>query len=148
MAPTHHWTRAACFVAVAGCMVAGAMGCTRAPMPGTAAVSGTAQGRDVYVHRCASCHGVDGRGDGPVAPSLRTAPPDLTRLAAAAGTFPRDRIVAVVSGEVAMPAHGTREMPVWSRRFGASSGATAAAAIWSSRNLDALTSYLETIQQP
>jgi mono/diheme cytochrome c family protein len=134
-------------VTVAMCLVA-AIGCARAPARGSAAAQESPRGRDVYLHRCASCHGVDGRGHGSVAPALRTAPPDLTRLAAAAGAFPRDRIVAVVSGEVSMPAHGTREMPVWSLRFGAASGATVAATLWSARHLDALVSYLETIQEP
>ena len=31
----------------------------------------------VYVQRCISCHGVSGRGDGPVAVSLPIAPPDF-----------------------------------------------------------------------
>jgi mono/diheme cytochrome c family protein len=129
-------------------MAVGATGCASGPVLRSTTGDEAVAGRDVYLHRCASCHGVDGRGHGPVAPSLRTAPPDLTRLAASAGAFPRDRIVAVVSGEIAMPAHGTREMPVWSRRFGAPSGATAAATLWSSRQLEALASYLETIQEP
>ena len=43
-----------------------------------------ANGREMYVTYCAACHGVDGKGNGPVASSLKTAPTDLTQLAAMA----------------------------------------------------------------
>jgi mono/diheme cytochrome c family protein len=148
MAPTHHCSPAARLATVAMCLVVVVMGCARAPIVRTPPMDEMAEGRDLYLRRCASCHGVDGRGHGSVALSLRNAPPDLTRLAAVAGSFPRDRIVAVVSGEIAMSAHGTREMPVWSLRFGSPSGATAAAALWSSQQLDRLTNYLEVLQEP
>jgi mono/diheme cytochrome c family protein len=90
-------------------------------------VAGYAQGRDSgqywYSNYCASCHGREGKGDGPVAKSLSHAPADLTRLSAAnGGTFPSDRIAEVVDGRREVAAHGTREMPVWGRavRFGPS----------------------------
>jgi mono/diheme cytochrome c family protein len=127
---------------VPGCVVGG-------PQPPRSAL--TISGRDEFLRACASCHGVDGRGHGPVAAELRVAPPDLTTLAArAGGRFPRAHVIGVLSGEVALPAHGTREMPVWSTRFAPSdvgaSGATAVASIYTGRWLDALASYLETIQ--
>jgi mono/diheme cytochrome c family protein len=34
---------------------------------------------------CASCHGADGKGDGPMAKSLKVKPADLTRIAARNG---------------------------------------------------------------
>jgi len=34
-------------------------------------------GRDSFDRYCAACHGVDGRGTGPVASALRTRPADL-----------------------------------------------------------------------
>ena len=36
--------------------------------------------KDEFIQSCASCHGVKGRGDGPVAKSLAKAPADLTKL--------------------------------------------------------------------
>ncbi|HEY9716303.1 MAG TPA: cbb3-type cytochrome c oxidase subunit II [Trichormus sp.] len=36
-------------------------------------------GRGIYQQNCASCHGLDGRGDGPNAISLEKKPPNLTR---------------------------------------------------------------------
>ena len=77
-------------------------------------------GRDLYGFYCASCHGVNGRGGGPVAPALKSEPPDLTRLALHnGGVFPRARIEAIVEGRADPPlvAHGTRDMPVWGPIF-------------------------------
>ena len=38
------------------------------------------QGRKLFVQFCATCHGEEGMGDGPVAIRLITEPPDLTTL--------------------------------------------------------------------
>lgn len=102
-----------------------------------------------YRAACAPCHGVDGRGTGPVAASLKTPPADLTRLAARhGGTFPHDDVVAVIAGERAIDAHGTREMPIWTIRLGAGDGATAVASIDARRRIAMLARYLATLQQP
>ena len=42
-------------------------------------------GQSLYLEKCASCHGVTGRGDDPAAFGLRTAPEDLTQIAARRG---------------------------------------------------------------
>jgi mono/diheme cytochrome c family protein len=63
---------------------------------------------------CASCHGLSGKGDGPVAGSLNKPPADLTRIAARrGGHFPQGEIAKFIDGRFAVTAHGTREMPVW-----------------------------------
>lgn len=77
-------------------------------------------GNDLYRAYCASCHGREGKGDGPTVPALKSAMPDLTTLARRnGGTFPLERVAALVShGEVLpSPAHGSREMPVWGPIF-------------------------------
>ena len=75
-------------------------------------------GQTEFAQYCASCHGVDARGAGPVASELRTPPSDLTHIAARnGGTFPADEIAAWIDGRLAPRAHGTREMPVWGLRF-------------------------------
>jgi len=75
-------------------------------------------GRKEFATYCASCHGADARGAGPAAVALRTAPADLTKIAARrGGEFPADEISAWIDGRLAPPAHGTREMPVWGYRF-------------------------------
>jgi mono/diheme cytochrome c family protein len=106
------------------------------------------EGRKAYERACASCHGLDARGEGTVAPALKVRPPDLTQLAAGnGGVFPREHVAAVVAGHVPVSAHGTAEMPVWRTRFGpASSGATAAAALRTRRWLDGMLGYLESLQ--
>src|ERR1700733_1619419 len=53
---------------------------------------------------CASCHGADAKGDGPMAKSLKVKPSDLTRIAARnGGTFPLMRIERIISGEEQLP---------------------------------------------
>jgi mono/diheme cytochrome c family protein len=71
-------------------------------------------GKDLYERFCASCHGVEGRGDGPVASSLSVEVPDLTLVARRAGDlYPRERIVRIIDGRHIVGAHGSRTMPVW-----------------------------------
>jgi mono/diheme cytochrome c family protein len=78
-----------------------------------------ASGEDLYRRYCSSCHGIDGKGDGPVAPVLKEKPKDLTRIAQRRdGVFPAAAIVRIVDGRDVAIAHGTREMPVWAKRFG------------------------------
>jgi mono/diheme cytochrome c family protein len=76
-------------------------------------------GRDSFELYCAPCHGTDARGSGPVAPALKTAPPDLTQLARRnGGAFPADRVRAYVTGTGrTLPSHGPAEMPVWGPTF-------------------------------
>lgn len=63
---------------------------------------------------CASCHGVDGAGDGPVAPSLKTKPSDLRLLSKNnGGAFPERDVHDFIDGTKIVTAHGSREMPVW-----------------------------------
>jgi mono/diheme cytochrome c family protein len=74
-------------------------------------------GGRLFVTYCASCHGRTGRGDGPVAPSLRRRPPDLTGFSARnGGVFPAERVRQIVDGR-GIAAHGDREMPVWGDAF-------------------------------
>ena len=73
-------------------------------------------GRDSFDRYCASCHGVDGRGGGPVASALRTRPPDLTTLARREGGFPRELVAAFVEGTDRLSlTHGSGDMPVWGK---------------------------------
>lgn len=76
-------------------------------------------GPALYKAYCAACHGIHGKGDGPVASQLKTRPPDLTRIALRnGGKFPRELVENIISGEAPRAeAHGTREMPVWGPFF-------------------------------
>ncbi len=70
--------------------------------------------KSLYLSSCASCHGIDGKGDGPVSKQLKVAPTDLTVLAKKnGGVFPVSAVYEVIDGRKVIAAHGTREMPVW-----------------------------------
>lgn len=87
--------------------------------PRLAPILESVSGRDTYNFYCVGCHGPTGRGDGPVAPTLKTKVPDLTTLARRnGGAFPLDRVrAAVVNTERPVTAHGTGDMPVWGTIF-------------------------------
>lgn len=83
-------------------------------------------GSDEYRISCLSCHGVGGRGDGPLAKFLTVKPTDLTTLARnnggqypnlKAGTFPFLRVYQVIDGRADVEVHGDRAMPVWGNRY-------------------------------
>jgi mono/diheme cytochrome c family protein len=75
-------------------------------------------GKELYERFCAACHGVAGRGDGPVAASFTVEVPDLTLIARrAGGAYPRERIVRIIDGRHILGAHGSRTMPVWGEDF-------------------------------
>lgn len=76
------------------------------------------QGPDLFRAYCASCHGSDGKGDGPVAPILRTPPSNLTSIAKRnRGVFPAKRLEVIIAADDLIAAHGTREMPIWGPIF-------------------------------
>lgn len=76
------------------------------------------KGVDIYRAYCASCHGAQGKGDGPVAPALTTKIPDLTTIAQRnGGVFPTNRVRKIIAGEEQILGHGSREMPVWGPIF-------------------------------
>ncbi|MDX2155011.1 MAG: cytochrome C [Hyphomicrobiaceae bacterium] len=84
--------------------------------------SGAAQDRllvaDEYKISCQVCHGPRGRGDGPMAPNLTRKPSDLTTLEQKNDyKFPFLKVFQTIDGRAEIPAHGTREMPVWGRRY-------------------------------
>jgi mono/diheme cytochrome c family protein len=76
-------------------------------------------GKDLFGFYCATCHGRDGRGNGPAAAALKTMPADLTRIAARReGRFPRSEIAAIIATENrSVTAHGSADMPVWGPIF-------------------------------
>lgn len=76
------------------------------------------KGPDIFHAHCAACHGADGKGNGPVAPVLKNALPDLTTIAKRnGGIFPAERVRSIISGEAVLISHGSREMPIWGEIF-------------------------------
>lgn len=75
-------------------------------------------GKEMFHSYCAVCHGTDGKGNGPAASALKTAPTDLTFLAQKnSGKFPAAHVAAVIRGQATLPSHGTQDMPVWGPLF-------------------------------
>jgi mono/diheme cytochrome c family protein len=67
----------------------------------------TLAGSYTFKTYCASCHGKEAKGDGPLADSLRFRPPDLTLLARRnGGTYPAEAIYRTIEGR--KPVKGRR----------------------------------------
>lgn len=80
-------------------------------------------GKREFDSNCASCHGGNGKGNGPLAELLTKRPTDLTTLAKRNdGVLPMARLYEVIDG-TNIPAHGTRDMPVWGRDYRIEAGA-------------------------
>jgi len=102
-------------------------------------------GRQIYREYCASCHGSDGKGRGPVATSLRKPPPNLTTLARThGGNFPREYVTNVLRFGPGYSTHGSPEMPVWGPIFQYFENYNEAAVRQRIKNL---CDYLESIQE-
>jgi mono/diheme cytochrome c family protein len=105
-------------------------------------------GRDLYLRYCTSCHGEDGKGQGPVAASLRTPPADLTQIAKrAGGRFDEATVLGAIDGRRAVAAHGPREMPVWGAVFGDELKGQAYPEYVNLLQSRALMDYLHTLQE-
>jgi mono/diheme cytochrome c family protein len=101
-------------------------------------------GKQMYTNYCAPCHGLDGRGQGPVAPALKAPPTDLSLLARSNhGKFPETHIVTVLENGMQIPAHGSVEMPVWGPILGKMNQSNPQDKLLRVSNLSR---YLETLQ--
>lgn len=102
------------------------------------------KGRKLFNQYCASCHGTDAKGHGPVAPSLKVSPSDLTAIQKAGEKFPFLQVQIAIDGERterAVAAHGTSRMPVWGTVLRRTSGE-----LEKERDIYLLTRYIESIQ--
>ena len=109
------------------------------------AMANNERGRILYMQHCASCHGVDGKGQGAVSKNFREPLPDLTAIQRKEGKFPGTKIKLVIAGEVGeteITAHGTREMPVWGKVFRDARGQDR-----SRLDVYSLMKYIESIQE-
>jgi mono/diheme cytochrome c family protein len=109
-----------------------------------AAYTDPSSGKAMYTAYCASCHGADGKGDGPAAPALKMPATNLTTLSVKNnGTFPAAHVAAMLQGDSLTAAHGSKDMPVWGPIFRSMGSHSQAQVQLRIRNL---TNYLESIQ--
>jgi len=82
---------------------------------GAANVRGDTTGKQDFDANCATCHGKDGKGQGPalyVIPGIK--PPDLTKLTRNnGGLFPAEPVYQSIDGRAGIPAHSRIDMPFW-----------------------------------
>ena len=111
------------------------------PAPYTRASSG----KEMYIAYCASCHGIEGRGNGPAASALKSVPTDLTQLAASnRGKFPENHVTQTIKGDFGTPSHGSKDMPVWGSIFASMATTSDGSMQLRIRNL---TKYIASLQQ-
>ena len=111
--------------------------------------AGVSGERDFNMY-CASCHGEDGKGNGPKAFGLSKPVPDLTTLTQRYGSFPREKLARLIDGREPIAGHGDREMPVWgvwfkeeaAQELGGAEGDEGSVA----RRVQNLIGYIESLQ--
>ena len=101
-------------------------------------------GAQMYSSYCASCHGVNLKGNGPSAAALKTPPADLTLLSRNNdGKFPAAHVKSVLMFGSRVPAHGAADMPVWGPVLGKMDQANAQE---TQLRICNLSRYLESLQ--
>jgi mono/diheme cytochrome c family protein len=108
------------------------------------------EGEGLFMTYCATCHGLDATGGGPMAEMLATQPPDLTAISLGNnGVFPTERIVFRIDGRDSLTAHGG-PMPLFGGFFegtGASVKAPDGQPVLTSVPVADLVVWLESVQQ-
>jgi len=110
--------------------------------------SGVAAGEQTYRALCATCHGPQGMGDGPLVAELDAPPADLTGIAARnGGVFPHAQVIARIHGYPGqfdvMPDYG----PIFAGPTTQWRDPETGAVIETPRALVDLASYLASIQK-
>jgi mono/diheme cytochrome c family protein len=86
-------------------------------------------GKQDFLTYCSSCHGVDGKGKGPMHLTTKQKPADLTVLSQAhGGNFPYITVRKLIDGRVEkgnLRSHMNADMPVWGKVFTAQSSHSA-----------------------
>ncbi|WP_170331637.1 c-type cytochrome [Ruegeria arenilitoris] len=106
-------------------------------------------GAELYRHYCATCHGIDATGHGPMAGVLVIQPVDLTKLTGEDGVFPTARVVGRIDGRDPLVSHGS-PMPVYGPYFDGqdtSMKTPEGQPILTSQPIVDLVAYLETLQK-
>lgn len=115
----------------------------------SSAAQDTEAGADLYRLHCATCHGIEATGSGPMAGVLVIKPVDLTALSANNdGRFPTERVVKRIDGRDPLVSHGS-PMPVYGFFFEGEDVAVKTASgqpIMTSAPIADLLAYIESLQ--
>ncbi|MGP6086241.1 c-type cytochrome [Antarctobacter jejuensis] len=109
----------------------------------------TGHGKAYYDQYCATCHGLEGAGDGPMVEMILNKVPDLTQLSANNdGVFPMLEVVNVIDGRTDVRGHGV-PMPVYGGLFAAEvgNGMPEAEVVYGRGKVLSIAYYLETLQK-
>lgn len=102
-------------------------------------------GKVLYQLYCATCHGADAKGNGPLALALKAPPTDLTTLAKRHdGKFPTEYVTQMLRFGGNSRTHGSADMPAWGPIFQYFDKSSQAAA---RKRIENLCNYLASIQQ-
>ncbi len=105
-------------------------------------------GEATFQRFCASCHGEEGHGDGPVSPAIPITVPDLTLMRQRRGEgFAEEALRRIIDGRNAVIFHGTRYMPVWGYEFWVEEGADKEAEVRVETIIANLIDYIASIQR-
>jgi len=113
-----------------------------------AQAQGPEAGEATYIQYCATCHGADGMGEGPMTQIMTEKVSDLTMLSAQNdGVFPMLHVIHVIDGRTGLRGHGG-SMPVYGALFdeeGSTSGPFGNI-LYARGKILSLAYYLESIQ--
>lgn len=105
-------------------------------------------GKTLFVHYCSSCHGTDGKGNGPLAEVLEIEPADLTQLAKKnGGELSFLELMQAIDGRKRVRGHGETGMPVWGEVFQAPKTAPVGEQLQGAGKLLLITYHVESIQE-
>lgn len=80
----------------------------------TTTTTAATDGKAMFAQNCSPCHGVDGKGRGPVVTERKVPPIDLTILSKNNhGRFPEAHVIHVLQNGSQVLSHTSVEMPVW-----------------------------------
>ena len=121
-----------------------------APLAAPVQAQDSATGEELFTRYCATCHGIEAKGDGPMNSVLVIQPTDLTKLSSEnAGTFPRIRVIGRIDGRDPLVSHGS-PMPIFGQFFegrGETMRGEDGVLIMTSQPVIDLVAYLEGVQE-
>ncbi len=139
------WLRTAWLTLMLSAVMFGTGISLRAQATAANADIGGTSGAYLFKTYCGSCHGTSGKGDGPLADSMRRRPADLTEIAKRnGGTFPFEQVFRTIDGRQPVRGHGGAEMPAWGDAFMRSAEGGDEQTV--KARIDSLVRYIESIQ--